>query len=396
MSEQVAAVPYRTIQRKRDGQELEPAELEGFFQAYAAGTVTDYQMSALLMAIFFRGLSPTELRSLVDVMLHSGAVVDLSAVPGRKVDKHSTGGVGDKVSLPLAPLVSSLGVAVPMISGRGLGHTGGTLDKLETIPGFRTNLSLEEFRDQVARIGCALIGQTAEIAPLDKRLYALRDVTGTVESIPLIASSIMSKKLAEGIDGLVLDIKRGSGAFLPDVELALELARTMVGIGERHGCEVVALLTAMDRPLGYAIGNALEVEESILVLQGEWPADLRELTLRLFRASVEAPPYPPPAVEFFPEARSLQSAAAVGSGFYAPELMGPVPLPAVWLEPHASFTFPGGAGMVGVELLAPRPTPAQVQVRLGRLATSLTVGDRPVHQAVGGSSAAGSPRMTGT
>ncbi len=269
MTEQVAAVPYRTIQRKRDGQELAAEELESFFRAYAAGTVMDYQMAALLMAIYFRGLSPTELRSLVDVMLHSGAVVDLSHVPGRKIDKHSTGGVGDKVSLPLAPLVSCLGVAVPMISGRGLGHTGGTLDKLETIPGFRTNLSLDEFRDQVARIGCALIGQTAEIAPLDKRLYALRDVTGTVESIPLIASSIMSKKLAEGIDGLVLDIKRGSGAFLPDLNLALELARTMVGIGERHGCEVVALLTAMDRPLGYAIGNALEVEESVLILQGE-------------------------------------------------------------------------------------------------------------------------------
>ncbi len=279
MSEETRAVPYQTIQRKRDGAELVAGELAEFFRAYGAGTVPDYQMAAFLMAVFFRGLEPAELTALVDVMLHSGAVVDLSDVPGRKVDKHSTGGVGDKVSLPLAPLVSCLGVAVPMISGRGLGHTGGTLDKLEAIPGFRTDLTLDEFRAQMIRLRCALIGQTAEIAPLDRRLYALRDVTGTVESIPLIASSIMSKKLAEGIDALVLDVKRGSGAFLPQLDRALLLARTMIAIGERHGCEVVALLTAMDRPLGYAVGNALEVEESLLVLRGEGPPDLRELTV---------------------------------------------------------------------------------------------------------------------
>jgi len=272
-------VAYQTIQRKRDGLELEAAELEGFFRAYGAGTVPDYQMAAFLMAVFFRGLSPAELAALVEVNLRSGAVVDLSDVSARKVDKHSTGGVGDKVSIPLAPLVSCLGVAVPMISGRGLGHTGGTLDKLETIPGFRTDLSLAEFRRQVAGIGSALIGQTGEIAPLDRKLYALRDVTGTVESIPLIASSIMGKKLAEGIDALLLDVKRGPGAFLPELDRALLLARTMIAIGERYGREVVALVTAMDRPLGYAVGNALEIEESILLLQGEGPPDLRQLTL---------------------------------------------------------------------------------------------------------------------
>ncbi len=279
MSGVATVVPYRTIQRKRDGHELEAGELEAFFQAFGAGAVPEYQMAAFLMAVFFRGLSSAELAALVDVNLRSGAVVDLSAVPARKVDKHSTGGVGDKVSIPLAPLVSALGVAVPMISGRGLGHTGGTLDKLETIPGFRTDLSLEEFRAQVARVGCALIGQTGEIAPLDRKLYALRDVTATVESIPLIASSIMGKKLAEGIDALLLDIKRGPGAFLPELDRALLLAQTMIAIGERHGRAVVALVTAMDRPLGYAVGNALEVEESILLLRGEGPPDLRELTL---------------------------------------------------------------------------------------------------------------------
>lgn len=274
-------VPYRLIQRKRDDAELTPEEIRAFFGAYARGELPDYQMSAFLMAVYFRGLSAPELAELVRVMLYSGAVVDLSHIAAPKVDKHSTGGVGDKASLVLAPLVASLGVCVPMMSGRGLGHTGGTLDKLETIPGFRTDLSLERFRDQLERIGCALIGQTGEIAPLDKRLYGLRDVTGTVESIPLISSSIMSKKIAEGIDGLVLDIKRGNGAFLPDLDRALELARTMIEIGAAYGREVVALVTAMDRPLGRAVGNALETEEAILCLRGEGPADLRDLTLAL-------------------------------------------------------------------------------------------------------------------
>lgn len=274
-------IAYHLIQRKRDGHLLSPGELAEFFQAYAEGRLPDYQMAAFLMAVFFRGLSPHELTALVDVMLHSGAVVDLSGIPGIKVDKHSTGGVGDKVSLVLAPLVAALGVPVPMMSGRGLGHTGGTLDKLESIPGFRTDLTLDEFCALLERHGCALIGQTGAIVPLDRQLYALRDVTGTVESIPLIASSIMSKKVAEGIDALVVDLKTGSGAFLPELDRGLELARTMIGIGEAYGCEVVALVTAMDRPLGYAIGNALEMEEAILALQGEGPADLRELTLAL-------------------------------------------------------------------------------------------------------------------
>jgi pyrimidine-nucleoside phosphorylase len=274
-------IPYRIIQRKRDGEELRAGEIAEFFRGYADGRLPDYQMAAFLMAVYFRGLSPAERAELVETMLRSGAVVDLSDLPGTKVDKHSTGGVGDKASLVLAPLVASLGVPVPMMSGRGLGHTGGTLDKLESIPGFRTDLTLSEFRRQLERLGCALIGQTDEIAPLDRRLYALRDVTGTVESIPLIAASIMSKKLAEGIDALILDVKRGSGAFLPELDRALELARTMIGIGDAYGKEVVALVTAMDRPLGYAVGNALEMEEAILTLRGEGPEDLRELTLAL-------------------------------------------------------------------------------------------------------------------
>jgi pyrimidine-nucleoside phosphorylase len=245
------------------------------------GSVTEYQMAAFLMAVFLRGMNAEELATLVDVMTGSGAVADLSSVAGVKVDKHSTGGVGDKTSLVVAPLVAALGVPVPMMSGRGLGHTGGTVDKLETIPGFRTDLSLSEFVRQLERIGCALIAQTDEIAPLDRRLYALRDVTATVESIPLIASSIMSKKLAEGIDALVLDVKLGNGAFLPEPERAEALARTMISIGHERGRDIVALVTAMDRPLGYAIGNALEVEEAVLALRGEGPEDLVEVTLAL-------------------------------------------------------------------------------------------------------------------
>jgi pyrimidine-nucleoside phosphorylase len=274
-------VPYQLIRRKRNGEELKPDELRAFFEAYAQDRLPDYQMAALLMAVYFRGLSVIELAGLVDTMLDSGAVVDLSSIAGRKIDKHSTGGVGDKVSLILAPLVATLGVTVPMMSGRGLGHTGGTVDKLESIPGFRTELTLQQFRKQLEKIGCALITQTTEIVPLDKKLYALRDVTGTVESVPLIASSIMSKKIAEGIDGLVLDIKRGNGAFLPELDQSLALAQTMIGIGAAHGREVVALLTAMDRPLGHAIGNALEMEEAIFTLRGGGPGDLRELTLAL-------------------------------------------------------------------------------------------------------------------
>jgi pyrimidine-nucleoside phosphorylase len=273
--------PYDLVRRKRDGEILDAEDITAFFQGYGNDDVADYQMAALLMAVFFRGLAPSELAALVDVMLHSGEVADLSALPGRKVDKHSTGGVGDKVSLVLAPLVASLGVIVPMMSGRGLGHSGGTVDKLESIPGFRTDLDLDAYRGQLDRIGCALIAQTAELAPLDRRLYALRDVTATVEAIPLIASSIMSKKLAEGIDALVLDVKQGNGAFLPEPERADALARTMIEIGARHGKRVVALVTAMDRPLGFSVGNALEVEEAVLALRGGGPADLRAVTLAL-------------------------------------------------------------------------------------------------------------------
>jgi pyrimidine-nucleoside phosphorylase len=279
--------PYQLIRRKRDGTALEPAELAAFLSGYLAGTVSDYQMAAMLMAIYFRGLEEPELSALVEAMIGSGEVLDLSDLPGAKVDKHSTGGVGDKASLVLAPLVAALGVRVPRMSGRGLGHTGGTVDKLESIPGFRTDISAAAARRQLATVGCVLMTQTERIAPLDRRLYALRDVTATVESLPLIAASIMSKKLAEGIDGLVLDIKRGSGAFVPELERALELARMMIGIGERHGCRVVALLTAMDRPLGHAVGNALEVEEAVLALQGGGPEDLRTLTVALAAEMLE-------------------------------------------------------------------------------------------------------------
>lgn len=271
------------IARKRNGETLDPAHIRALVAGYARGEVPDYQMSAMAMAIFFRGLDPAELSAWTDAMLRSGDVLDLGHIAGAKVDKHSTGGVGDKISLPLAPLVAACGLRVPMISGRGLGHTGGTLDKLESIPGFRTDLPVERFVELVADDGMrlGLIGQTEEIAPADKRLYALRDVTATVESVPLIASSIMSKKLAEGIDGLVLDVKVGSGAFMKTEADARRLAETMVGIGKRMGCDTVALLTDMSEPLGRMVGNALEVVESIDVLRGGGPADVRALTLRL-------------------------------------------------------------------------------------------------------------------
>jgi pyrimidine-nucleoside phosphorylase len=271
----------RLIERKRDGGRLEPGELRALANAYATGHVPDYQMAAFLMACFLRGLDRGETRALTEGMLYSGATLDRDGSSTPRVDKHSTGGVGDKVSIVLAPLIASLGVAVPMMSGRGLGHTGGTLDKLESIPGFETGLSLERAREQLEQLGCALMGQTDEIAPADRKMYALRDATGTVESIPLIAASIMSKKLAEGLTGLVLDVKRGSGAFLPQLERGLELASTMIELGADHECPVVALITAMDRPLGRACGNALEVEESIAALRGEGPPDLMSVTYAL-------------------------------------------------------------------------------------------------------------------
>ncbi len=269
------------IERKRDGGRLTPEEWRTLMAGYAAGEVPDYQIAALAMAVFFRGMDDGETEALMVAMLESGRRLDFSHLTVPRVDKHSTGGVGDKVSIVLAPLVAACGVAVPMMSGRGLGHTGGTLDKLESIPGFRTRLSLEDAVAQVERIGCALIGQTREIAPADRRLYSLRDATATVEAIPLIAASIMSKKLAEGLTGLVLDVKTGAGAFMPKTEDALKLARTMIALGEKNGCQTVALLTDMDTPLGMACGNALEVEECVQVLRGEGPADLRDLTLAL-------------------------------------------------------------------------------------------------------------------
>ncbi|HYO57936.1 thymidine phosphorylase [Archangium sp.] len=273
--------PYELIKAKRDGKRLAPEDIRAFIEAYTAGTVPDYQMSALCMAVFFRGLDAVELGAWARAMLESGEVVDLSDTPGVKVDKHSTGGVGDKVSVSLAPLAAACGVPVPMISGRGLGHTGGTVDKLLSIPGFRMDVPVPEYRRLVREVGCCLIGQTAAIAPADKKLYALRDVTATVDCIPLIASSIMSKKLAEGIDALVLDVKVGSGAFMKKVEDARTLARTMIGIGAEMGRKVTALLTDMNQPLGRAVGNALEVVEAVEMLRGRAPADYTEVTLAL-------------------------------------------------------------------------------------------------------------------
>jgi len=269
------------IQCKRDGGTLSPEQIGWVIAEYAADRIPDYQMAALLMAVFKEGLDGGELAAWVDAMLHSGDVLDFSHVAAPKVDKHSTGGVGDKVSLPLGPMVAACGVAVPMMSGRGLGHTGGTLDKLETIPGFRTALDPPEFRALLARTGLVLAGQSETLVPADRRLYALRDATGTVESIPLISSSIMSKKLAEGLDGLVLDVKVGRGAFMKHPEESRTLAETMVGIGRSYGTPVRALLTDMNQPLGREVGNACEVAESVEVLQGGGPTDLLEVTYRL-------------------------------------------------------------------------------------------------------------------
>jgi pyrimidine-nucleoside phosphorylase/thymidine phosphorylase len=272
---------YEVIQAKRDGRAIPAGDLEALVDGFTRGDVPDYQMAAFCMAVFFRGMDDAEVSALTGAMLRSGDVLDLSDVPGPKVDKHSTGGVGDKVSLALAPLAAACGVKVPMISGRGLGHTGGTLDKLEAIPGFRTDLPSDRFRALVREVGACLVGQTDRLAPADRRLYALRDVTATVESIPLIAASIMSKKLAEGIDALVLDVKVGSGAFMKTLDDARALARALAAIGRGMGKRVSALLTDMSQPLGRAVGNALEVAETIELLRGAGPADLRELTLEL-------------------------------------------------------------------------------------------------------------------
>jgi pyrimidine-nucleoside phosphorylase len=269
------------IHRKRGGEELAPEEIAFLVNGYTSDEIPDYQMSAFLMAVFFSGMTDREVSALTDSMMGSGAILDLSDIPGVKVDKHSTGGVGDKTSLVVAPIAAAAGVVVPMISGRSLGHTGGTLDKLEAIPGFRTDLSVDEFRAQLKSLGLCFIGQTEEIAPADKKLYALRDVTATVESIPLISSSIMSKKMAEGVDALVLDVKVGNGAFMKKQVDARRLAQMMVGIGRRLDRRVQALITDMNQPLGYAIGNALEVMEASQTLQNAGPSDLTRLSLEL-------------------------------------------------------------------------------------------------------------------
>ena len=277
------------IRKKREGTSLSESELSALITGYVEGRIPDYQMSAFLMACYFRGMSEVEMMTFARLMLHSGEVVDLSSIPGIKVDKHSTGGVGDKVSLILAPVVAACGVPVPMISGRGLGHTGGTLDKLESIPGFRTDLSITEYKEVIRRIGLVMIGQTREIAPADKKMYALRDVTATVECIPLIAGSIMSKKLAEGIDALVLDVKTGRGAFMQTMEGSLALAEALVRVGTAFGKETLGFITDMNQPLGNAVGNWLEVVESADCLRGvngPGTEDLMEVTMVLSGAMV--------------------------------------------------------------------------------------------------------------
>jgi pyrimidine-nucleoside phosphorylase len=276
-----ALSPRLVIATKRDGGALSDADIHGFIEAFLGGSVTDYQMAAFLMAVYFRGLSGPETAALTRAMVDTGERLDLSNIAGIPVDKHSTGGVGDKVSIPLAPLVAARGVPVPMISGRGLGHTGGTLDKLESIPGFRTRLSTEEFLSVLSDVGYVMGGQTADLAPADRRMYALRDVTATVESIPLIVSSILSKKVAEGARGLVMDVKFGRGAFMPDPDRARELGAELARVGELLGLRVAVHLTDMDRPLGRTIGHTLEVRESIELLKGGGPSDLKAITLAL-------------------------------------------------------------------------------------------------------------------
>jgi pyrimidine-nucleoside phosphorylase len=300
------------IVRKRDGGELSELELQDLVRGVVKGTLPDYQLSALLMAVFFRGMSDAETVALTEAMLHSGRVLALRSVRAPKIDKHSTGGVGDKISICLGPLVAACGVAVPMISGRGLGHTGGTLDKLEAIPGYRVDLSVRAFERTVRSVGISVIGQTAELAPADRRMYSLRDVTGTVESIPLIVASILSKKLAAGIDGLVLDVKVGRGAFMKDEQRAQALARALVAVGRGAGKRVIALLTDMSSPIGLTVGNALETREAIDVLRDQGPADTRELTLAL---GVEMLLLAGVSTTQRDARRRLETALASGAGF---------------------------------------------------------------------------------
>jgi len=272
---------YDLIKKKRDGMELSTAELTFLITKYLSNEIPDYQMSPFLMAVYFNGMTDNETMTLTGLMLSSGSRIDLSDISASKVDKHSTGGVGDKTSIVLAPLIAAMNVKVPMVAGRGLGHTGGTIDKLESIPGFRTDLSIHEFKENVKEIGFSIISPTDEIVPADRRLYSLRDVTATVDSIPLVAAGIMSKKLSEGINGLVLDVKVGSGAFTKTIEEARRLARTMVNIGNSMGVKTVAVLTDMNQPLGKTIGNGLEIKECISALRGKMPDDLKEVVLTL-------------------------------------------------------------------------------------------------------------------
>src|SRR5579884_2443877 len=300
------------IHRKRDGEELSPEEIKHFVDGYTRGDIPDYQMSAFLMAVYFTGMSDREVSGLTESMMRSGEVLDFSEIHGVKVDKHSTGGVGDKTSLIAAPIAAAAGAIVPMISGRALGHTGGTLDKLEAIPGFRTDLTVDEFREQVGRLNLAFIGQSPQVAPADGKLYALRDATATVESIPLIASSIMSKKVAVGLDALVLDVKVGSGAFMKKQVDARRLAQMMVGIGRRLDKRVQALITDMNQPLGYAVGNALEIMEVSQTLQNAGPTDLTRLSLELAARMI----YLGKVTKTLDEARELaQQKLLDGSGY---------------------------------------------------------------------------------
>ncbi len=283
----MAYTAVELIEMKREGQTLPAEGIEWLIDAYTTDAVPDYQMAAMAMAIMFNGLEPDELAVWTAAMIASGDTLDFSDIPVPKIDKHSTGGVGDKISIPLAPLVAACGMAVPMMSGRGLGHTGGTLDKLESIPGFEPRIDQERFHEILAGHHLVLAGQSDTMVPADRKLYALRDATGTVSSIPLISSSIMSKKLSEGLDGLVLDVKTGSGAFMDELDEARELARTMVGIGANSGVETVALITSMEQPLGREVGNANEIEESVAVLRGEGPEDVTELTFALAEVMLE-------------------------------------------------------------------------------------------------------------
>jgi pyrimidine-nucleoside phosphorylase len=351
------------IARKRDGAELTSEELREFLTDYGSGGVPDYQMSAFLMAVLLKGMSAAELRTLTRTIIDSGRRLDFRTDGGPPaVDKHSTGGVGDKVSLVLAPLLAEFGVRVPMMSGRGLGHTGGTVDKLESIPGFRTALDLEEFHRVLADVGCAMIRQTAAIAPLDGRLYALRDVTATVPSIPLIAASIISKKVAEGIEALVLDVKYGSGAFMRDPDQAVLLADTLVGLAESEGVRATALLTAMEQPLGRTVGNALEVREALECLEGGGPADLREVTLALAveSASAATPGGKPMEVRGQLEAmlddgralarfaRLVERQGGDPDVVSRPEILPEAPLRVLWESPAVGFVTRADAYEIGV------------------------------------------------